>query len=98
MGSVGVMLCKNYVFEMFCKVNYLVIDKMGIFIYGNIEISIVEILDLLMKEFCLVIVVEFESYVNYLIVKVFCFYKVENVMVSEVRNIIGSGMEGVFVG
>lgn len=98
MGSIGVMLRKNHVFETLCKVNHLVIDKTGTLTHGNIEISTVETLDSLTKESCLAIAAELESHANHPIAKAFRPYKAENVMVSEVRNIIGSGMEGVFAG
>lgn len=58
MGSVGVMLRKNHVFETLCKVNHLVIDKTGTLTHGNIEISTVETLDSLTKESCLAIAAE----------------------------------------
>ncbi len=83
-------------FETLCKVNHLVIDKTGTLNHGNIEISIVETLDSLTKESCLAIAAELESHANHAIAKAFRPYKAENVMVSEVRNIIGSGIEGVF--
>ncbi|TXY07164.1 heavy metal translocating P-type ATPase, partial [Vibrio mimicus] len=96
MGSVGVMLRKNHVFETLCKVNHLVIDKTGTLTHGNIEISSVETFAQLTEQECLSIAAELESHANHPIAKAFRRYKADNVQVSDVKNIIGSGIEGIF--
>ncbi|ENM5742717.1 cadmium-translocating P-type ATPase [Vibrio metoecus] len=96
MGSIGVMLRKSHVFETLCKVNHLVIDKTGTLTHGNIEISSVDTWGKFTEQECLAIAAELEGHANHPIAKAFRRYKVEGLNLNEVKNVIGSGIEGVY--
>ncbi|MBD0785679.1 cadmium-translocating P-type ATPase [Vibrio sp. Y2-5] len=95
LGSFGILLRKNHVFETLCNVNHLVLDKTGTLTRGNIEISSVKVHSQeWTKEQCLAIAAELEQYANHPIARAFKPYLNADVVASDVKNIIGSGIEG----
>ncbi|WP_165311367.1 heavy metal translocating P-type ATPase [Vibrio ziniensis] len=96
LGGYGILLRKNHVFETLCNVNHLVLDKTGTLTHGNIEIRDVAIhSQLWTKEQCLSIAAQLEQYANHPIARAFKPY-LKNLTVSGVKNIIGSGIEGIY--
>lgn len=99
LGSYGILLRKNHVFETLCNVNHLVLDKTGTLTHGNIEISEVKVHSpQWTKEQCLAIAAELEQYANHPIARAFKPYLNANFVSSDVKNTIGSGIEGTFAG
>ncbi len=95
LGSFGILLRKNHVFETLCNVNHLVLDKTGTLTHGNIVISDVSThKEQWSRERCLTVTAELEQYANHPIAKAFRPYLEETVSATEVKNIIGSGIEG----
>ncbi|PNH98304.1 heavy metal translocating P-type ATPase [Vibrio diazotrophicus] len=99
LGSYGILLRKNHVFETLCNVNHLVLDKTGTLTHGNIEISEVKVHSQeWTKEQCLAIAAGLEQYANHPIARAFKPYLNADFVSSDVKNIIGSGIEGSFEG
>lgn len=99
LGSYGILLRKNHVFETLCNVNHLVLDKTGTLTHGNIEISEVKVHSpQWTKEQCLAIAAELEQYANHPIARAFKPYLNADFVSSDVKNTIGSGIEGTFEG
>lgn len=99
LGSFGILLRKNHVFETLCKVNHLVLDKTGTLTEGNIQISDVLVVDANWdKDRCLAVAASIEQYANHPIAKAFKPYLSSQTIASDVKNIIGSGIEGIIDG
>nr|WP_319556149.1 heavy metal translocating P-type ATPase metal-binding domain-containing protein [uncultured Vibrio sp.] len=98
MGNFGILLRKGHVFETLCKVNHLVIDKTGTLTKGDIEINRTSIFGALSEAESLSLAAALEAHANHPIARSFSRYVNEDVVVSDVKNIIGSGIEGVWSG
>ncbi|WP_260258476.1 heavy metal translocating P-type ATPase [Vibrio intestinalis] len=94
MGNFGILLRKSHVFETLCKVNHLIVDKTGTLTQGDIEISSVEVADGYDKSTLLAIAAELESHANHPLARAFLPYKQQAVVLDDVENIIGSGLQG----
>ncbi len=94
MGNFGILLRKGHVFETLCKVNHLVVDKTGTLTKGDIEISHTSVFGQLSEKQCLAIAAALEAHANHPIARSFLGYSSEEFSVSDVKNIIGSGIEG----
>lgn len=98
LGSLGILLRKNHVFETLCKVNHLVIDKTGTLTQGNVEIDRVEVHDGHAEEVCLALAASMEQHANHPIARAFRPFENRAYEVEGVQNIIGSGMSGNYQG
>lgn len=98
MGHLGILLRKSHVFETLCKVNHLVIDKTGTLTHGDIVISEVERFQNIEESSLLSIAAALESHANHPIAKAFRPYYDANFHVTNVENIIGSGIQGDYQG
>ncbi|WP_423840475.1 heavy metal translocating P-type ATPase metal-binding domain-containing protein [Vibrio mytili] len=94
MGNFGILLRKGHVFETLCKVNHLVVDKTGTLTKGDIEISHTELTTNMSEEDCLALAAALESHANHPIARAFSSYIKDKVTISDVQNVIGSGVEG----
>lgn len=98
MGNFGILLRKSHVFETLCKVNHLIVDKTGTLTHGDIEISDVEIIGDVNKEEALAIAASLEAHANHPIARAFKVYSNQNINVTGVENVIGSGLKGIYEG
>ncbi|MBR9874577.1 MAG: cadmium-translocating P-type ATPase [Vibrionaceae bacterium] len=98
MGNFGILLRKGHVFETLCKVNHLVVDKTGTLTKGDIEISRTSVFGTLSEAESLALAAALEAHANHPIARSFQRYINEDIVVSDVKNIIGSGIEGVWNG
>ncbi|WP_367986424.1 heavy metal translocating P-type ATPase [Vibrio sp. NTOU-M3] len=98
MGNFGILLRKSHVFETLCKVNHLIVDKTGTLTHGDIEISDVEIIGDVNKEEALAIAASLEAHANHPIARAFKVYSNQNINVTDVENVIGSGLKGIYEG
>lgn len=98
MGDLGLLLRKAHVIETFCKVNHLVIDKTGTLTKGEIHIDDVALYSVHDKETCLAIAVALEEHANHPIAKAFKQISKKDATVSEVKNVIGFGIQGRWQG
>ncbi|PFG56142.1 Cu2+-exporting ATPase [Vibrio sp. ES.051] len=98
MGNFGILLRKGHVFETLCKINHLVVDKTGTLTKGDIEICDTKVLSDLPKEDCLSLAAALEAHANHPIARSFASYVNDDFVVSEVQNVIGSGIEGIWNG
>lgn len=98
MGGFGILSRRGHVFETLCKINHLVIDKTGTLTHGDIEIASTETYTDYNETQCLKMAAGLEANANHPIAKAFRSYFDPSMQVSEVRNIIGSGLEGVIEG
>lgn len=96
MGNYGILLRKSHVFETLCKVNHLIVDKTGTLTHGDIVISEVETVSTYPESEALAIAAALESYANHPIARAFKAYSEQSVSVSDVENIIGSGIQGTY--
>lgn len=96
MGNFGILLRKGHVFETLCKVNHLVVDKTGTLTKGDIEISHTSVFGQLSEAKCLSIAAALEAHANHPIARSFLGYSDDEISVSDVKNIIGSGIEGMW--
>ncbi len=96
MGNFGILLRKGHVFETLCKVNHLVVDKTGTLTKGDIEISATSVFGQLSKAQYLAIAAALEAHANHPIARSFLGYSSDEFSVSDVKNIIGSGIEGLW--
>lgn len=96
MGNFGILLRKGHVFETLCKVNHLVVDKTGTLTKGDIEISHTSVFGQLSEAQCLSIAAALEAHANHPIARSFLGYSNDEISVSDVKNIIGSGIEGLW--
>ncbi|MGI9894483.1 heavy metal translocating P-type ATPase [Vibrio natriegens] len=98
MGNFGILLRKGHVFETLCKVNHLVVDKTGTLTKGDIEISRTSVFGEISESESLALAAALEAHANHPIARSFAQYANEYVIVSEVKNVIGSGIEGLWNG
>ncbi|WP_440878922.1 heavy metal translocating P-type ATPase [Vibrio natriegens] len=98
MGNFGILLRKGHVFETLCKVNHLVVDKTGTLTKGDIEISRTSVFGEISESESLALAAALEAHANHPIARSFAQYSNEDVVVSEVKNVIGSGIEGLWNG
>ncbi|WP_391090042.1 heavy metal translocating P-type ATPase metal-binding domain-containing protein [Vibrio sp. NH-UV-68] len=98
MGNLGILLRKSHVFETLCKVNHLIVDKTGTLTHGDIVIDDVQLHSELTKDKALAIAASLEERANHPIARAFKRYADNDVTVTEVENVIGSGIQGLFSG
>ncbi|WED23191.1 cadmium-translocating P-type ATPase [Vibrio sp. JC009] len=96
MGDIGILLRKSHVFETLCKVNHLVIDKTGTLTEGKIEIDSVEVFNGWTENKALALASALEKNANHPIAKAFAKFSLVDVQISEPKNIIGSGVQGIW--
>ncbi len=96
MGNFGILLRKGHVFETLCKINHLVVDKTGTLTKGDIEISHTSVFGQFSEAQCLSIAAALEAHANHPIARSFLGYSNDEISVSDVKNIIGSGIEGLW--
>ena len=96
MGNLGILLRKSHVFETLCKVNHLIVDKTGTLTHGDIEINEVEVNSDFSKDELLAVAASLESHANHPIARAFKPYADVNITVSDVENVIGSGIKGTY--
>ena len=94
LGNLGILLRKGHVFETLCKVNHLIIDKTGTLTRGEIVINGIQTFSELSETEVSAIASSLESYANHPIARAFDVYKKSGIQVSDVENIIGSGLVG----
>lgn len=94
MGNFGILLRKGHVFETLCKINHLVVDKTGTLTKGDIEISETKTFANLNESEVLSIAAALEVHANHPIARAFSGFSREEVTVSDVQNVIGSGIQG----
>ncbi|MBT0027076.1 cadmium-translocating P-type ATPase [Vibrio alginolyticus] len=98
MGNFGILLRKGHVFETLCKINHLVVDKTGTLTKGDIEICETKVLSDLPQKDCLSLAAALEAHANHPIARSFTTYTNDDFIVSDVQNVIGSGIEGMWNG
>ncbi len=96
MGGFGILSRRGHVFETLCKVNHLVIDKTGTLTHGDIEIASTETYTGYNETQCLKIAASLEANANHPIAKAFKSFFDPSIQVSDIKNVIGSGLEGIF--
>ncbi len=96
MGNFGILLRKGHVFETLCKINHLVVDKTGTLTKGDIEISQTQTFAGFNETEALAIASALEAHANHPIARAFSWFGQEDVTVSDVQNIIGSGIQGIW--
>ncbi|MDR9826839.1 heavy metal translocating P-type ATPase [Vibrio sp. FNV 38] len=98
LGSLGILLRKNHVFETLCKVNHLVVDKTGTLTEGNIEIYRTDVSSGFDKQQCIDFAKTLESHANHPIANAFKAMDGVQHSVINVENTIGSGIQGEIEG
>ncbi|MGR5195368.1 heavy metal translocating P-type ATPase [Vibrio rotiferianus] len=96
MGNFGILLRKGHVFETLCKINHLVVDKTGTLTKGDIEISETKTFTSITEAEALAIAAALEAHANHPIARAFSDFGQEDVTVSDVQNVIGSGIQGIW--
>ncbi|MCF8779968.1 cadmium-translocating P-type ATPase [Vibrio sp. IRLE0018] len=94
MGNFGILLRKGHVFETLCKVNHLVVDKTGTLTKGDIEIKETKVFAHLTDLQCLQLAASLENHANHPIARAFKSYSTQDFVLSDVSNVIGSGISG----
>ena len=98
MGNLGILLRKGHVFETLCKVNHLIIDKTGTLTHGDIEINNVRLFGQQSKSTTLSLAAALEAHANHPLARAFRPYLDANVIIDEIENVIGSGIQGCYQG
>lgn len=98
MGNFGILLRKGHVFETLCKVNHLVVDKTGTLTKGDIEISRTSTFKELSESESLALASALEAHANHPIARSFTGFSNDEIIVTDVKNVIGSGIEGIWNG
>ncbi|EPE37590.1 cytochrome c oxidase biogenesis protein [Candidatus Photodesmus katoptron] len=98
MGKLNILLRKGHVFETLCKVKHLIVDKTGTLTHGYIKICNVTLHSTLTKENVLGIAGALEAYNNHPIARAFKQYKNDSFKINNVKNFIGSGVQGYYQG
>ncbi|EDP60049.1 heavy metal translocating P-type ATPase metal-binding domain-containing protein [Vibrio sp. AND4] len=98
MGDFGILLRKGHVFETLCKINHLVVDKTGTLTKGDIEIRQTKTFSDLEVSDTLAIAAALEAHANHPIARAFSCFIHQDITVSDVQNIIGSGIQGIWNG
>ncbi|MCV5886685.1 HAD family hydrolase, partial [Escherichia coli] len=94
MGNFGILLRKGHVFETLCKVNHLVVDKTGTLTKGDIEISRTSTFKELSEAESLALASALEAHANHPLARSFTGFSNDEIIVTDVKNVIGSGIEG----
>lgn len=91
----GLLLRKGHIFETLCKVNHIIMDKTGTLTEGRIEITHTVTHDSAFNtEQCLKMAASLEQHANHPIAHAFrCFFD-NSLLVTEITNVIGAGIEG----
>ncbi|MBU2898940.1 heavy metal translocating P-type ATPase [Vibrio hepatarius] len=97
LGHLGILLRKGHVFETLCKINHLIVDKTGTLTHGNIAISNIKVFSHYSESKVAAIASSLESYANHPLARAFSAYNNPKVQVSNVENIIGSGLIGKYL-
>ncbi|MGR5502758.1 heavy metal translocating P-type ATPase [Vibrio sp. DNB22_10_4] len=98
MGTLGILSRRGHVFETLCKVNHLVVDKTGTLTHGDIEIARTHAFEEQSEAELLSIAASLESHANHPIARAFKPYLNHSVLVTDVENVIGSGLQGIIDG
>ncbi|ANU36440.1 heavy metal translocating P-type ATPase [Vibrio scophthalmi] len=98
MGNLGILLRKGHVFETLCKVNHLIIDKTGTLTHGDIEINSVRVFGQQSKSTTLSLAAALEAHANHPLARAFRPYLDANVIIDEIENVIGFGIQGCYQG
>ena len=98
MSNFGILLRKSHVFETLCKVNHLVVDKTGTLTHGDIVLKDTLVHGKYSAEQVLAIAAALEAHANHPIARAFKPYFDHAIEVTQVENIIGSGIEGHYLG
>ncbi|MGR5541788.1 ATPase P, partial [Vibrio campbellii] len=98
LGSLGILLRKNHVFETLCKVNHLVVDKTGTLTEGNIAIKDMQIETGFETQSCIDFAKTLESHANHPIANAFKGLDGLILPAQHIENKIGQGIEGVISG
>ncbi|WP_418114263.1 heavy metal translocating P-type ATPase [Vibrio scophthalmi] len=98
MGNLGILLRKGHVFETLCKVNHLIIDKTGTLTHGDIEINNVRLFGQQSKSTTLSLAAALEAHANHPLARAFRPYLDANVIIDEIENVIGFGIQGCYQG
>ncbi|MCY9803587.1 heavy metal translocating P-type ATPase [Vibrio scophthalmi] len=98
MGNLGILLRKGHVFETLCKVNHLIIDKTGTLTHGDIEINSVRLFGQQSKSTTLSLAAALEAHANHPLARAFRPYLDANVIIDEIENVIGFGIQGCYQG
>ncbi len=90
-------------FETLCKVNHLVVDKTGTLTHGDIEISQTTLYGGFLQgdwneKRALAIAAELEAHANHPIARAFRTFKTGEYEITNIENIIGSGVVGMYQG
>lgn len=98
LGALGILLRKGHVFETLCKVNHIVLDKTGTLTEGNIEISQCKIYEgsEMSQAECFSIAASLEKHANHPIAHAFSSYYLDDIIINDVKNVIGSGLSGEY--
>ncbi|MCV5928325.1 HAD family hydrolase, partial [Escherichia coli] len=78
------------------KVNHLVVDKTGTLTKGDIEISRTSTFKELSEAESLALASALEAHANHPIARSFACFSNDEIIVTDVKNVIGSGIEGVW--
>jgi Cu2+-exporting ATPase len=98
MGTLGILSRRGHVFETLCKVNHLVVDKTGTLTHGDIEIARTHAFSDQSEVELLSIAASLENHANHPIARAFKPYLNHSVLVTDVENVIGSGLQGIIDG
>ncbi|WP_394245036.1 heavy metal translocating P-type ATPase [Vibrio astriarenae] len=98
LGSLGILLRKNHVFETLCKVNHLVVDKTGTLTEGDIVISEIEVQAGFEEQHCIDLAITLESHANHPIANAFKRLNGSSLTATSIENRIGLGIEGAVEG
>lgn len=98
MGELGLLLRKGHVIETLCKINHLVIDKTGTLTKGEIQIEDLVTHSDMAEKTCFSIAAALEAHANHPIANAFKSYRDADVVVTDIKNIIGSGIQGLWQG
>ncbi|NAW67947.1 cadmium-translocating P-type ATPase [Vibrio sp. V27_P1S3P104] len=95
----GILLRKGHVFETLCQVNHLIMDKTGTLTEGRIEIYQTKVHDAHFSLLqCQAIAASLEQHANHPLAKAFTSFADESYQVEQVKNVIGSGLQGIYQG
>jgi Cu2+-exporting ATPase len=98
MGQLGILMRKSHTIETLCKVNHVVLDKTGTLTEGNIKITETKTFGALSETEARQIAAALEAHANHPIASAFKEFATNSCRVSDVKNVIGSGIRGIFKG
>ncbi|KEY91335.1 cytochrome c oxidase biogenesis protein [Candidatus Photodesmus blepharus] len=97
-GKLEILLRNSHVFETFCKVNHLIVDKTGTLTHGQIEICDITTYSTFTEEDCLEIAGTLEMYTNHPIAHALKQYQNKALKIERVKNIVGCGLQAYYKG